>query len=227
MPDYQGPVLSREDAKAAGLKRYFLGERCVNGHLEQRATSTTRCLACVRDRQRTYMKTDTSRSRRAAWKAKNLDRVRAKNAEYRAANADDIKRKNAEYREANRERIRAYTREAYEADPEKFCRRSAAWREENPDQVRAIMRAVRARIKNAPGECSAEEFADILKRQRFRCAYCRVDLRKTGHHADHIVALSLGGTNHARNIQATCPTCNRRKGAKDYIEFAQQLGFLI
>ena len=37
------PLISRADAKARGLKRYFTGIPCKHGHVSERNTSTTGC----------------------------------------------------------------------------------------------------------------------------------------------------------------------------------------
>lgn len=52
----------------------------------------------------------------------------------------------------------------------------------------------------------------ILEDYDYRCALCRADLHSTGHHFDHIVAFSRGGTTTRNNLQPLCPKCNLRKG---------------
>ena len=42
--------LSRKDATALGLKRYYTGAPCTHGHLSPRQTSTYTCIACNRMR---------------------------------------------------------------------------------------------------------------------------------------------------------------------------------
>lgn len=44
------PIITRAQAKAAGLKRYFSGEPCVNGHVAERNVSDKHCMACNRAR---------------------------------------------------------------------------------------------------------------------------------------------------------------------------------
>lgn len=51
-------------------------------------------------------------------------------------------------------------------------------------------------------------------RQNGRCPICGNVLQPRHIHVDHIVPLSLGGTNRLSNLQATCDACNLRKGAK-------------
>lgn len=47
-------LISREEAKALGLKRYFTGNPCPKGHVSERFVSTFQCCACLKDRARTY-----------------------------------------------------------------------------------------------------------------------------------------------------------------------------
>ena len=47
--------------------------------------------------------------------------------------------------------------------------------------------------------------AEILAAQHHRCAACGGDLRALGHHIDHIVPFSRGGTSERHNLQALCP----------------------
>ncbi len=43
-------LLSREDARAQGLKLYRDGNPCVNGHVAERYTRSGRCAQCERER---------------------------------------------------------------------------------------------------------------------------------------------------------------------------------
>ena len=52
----------------------------------------------------------------------------------------------------------------------------------------------------------------ILKTHDFKCAECGADLRKSGHHIDHVIAFSKGGLTNEDNLQALCPRCNLTKG---------------
>lgn len=52
------------------------------------------------------------------------------------------------------------------------------------------------------------------------CAYCGKD---TGgnYQMEHIVPLSKGGPNTLSNICCVCPSCNRSKGSRDLLEWAE------
>ena len=152
---------------------------------------------------------DTAKAYAAAWYAKNKA---GKVAEYRAQNKAKLDHDAAAYREANREARRAQWIE---------------WSRANPDAVKTNSKNRRARERNAPGALSRDIEARLLTLQRYKCVNCRCDLRKTGHHLDHITPLALGGHNSDDNVQMLCPPCNMKKHAKDPIAWAQQQGRLL
>ncbi|AUR82917.1 hypothetical protein NVP1030O_01 [Vibrio phage 1.030.O._10N.222.55.F9] len=46
-------IISKEDAKASGLRFYFTGKKCKYGHISKRLVSTKNCHQCVIERSRT------------------------------------------------------------------------------------------------------------------------------------------------------------------------------
>lgn len=69
-------IISRKDAKAAGLKRYFTGKACPHGHVAERSVSGKTCIECGvasqqtpahREYQREYAKTPAQRKRRRTY----------------------------------------------------------------------------------------------------------------------------------------------------------------
>lgn len=91
----------------------------------------------------------------------------------------------------------------------------------------AIKSAIRrARKRNAKGSHTQAEIDELFKKQRGKCAGCRVSIAG-GYHRDHIVALAKGGTNDIGNIQLLCGPCNHDKNAKDPIVWAQENGRLL
>ena len=101
-----------------------------------------------------------------------------------------------------------------------------AWKKGNPAKVKVSQHRRRALKRAAEGSHTADELKALLERQRGKCVYCGVDIRK-GYHVDHITALARGGSNWISNIQLTCAKCNTSKGARDHFEFAQRLGKLL
>jgi 5-methylcytosine-specific restriction endonuclease McrA len=51
---------------------------------------------------------------------------------------------------------------------------------------------------------------EVWRRDQARCVDCGSRERLE---YDHIIAVSRGGSNTARNIELRCETCNRKKGA--------------
>ena len=52
-----------------------------------------------------------------------------------------------------------------------------------------------------------------------RCIYCGVTLNRTNFQVDHIYPVEHGGSNEESNLQATCGSCNARKGVQTDQEF--------
>ena len=114
----------------------------------------------------------------------------------------------------------------YEANRDKVFARVAEWNAANPDGQRTRARNYRAKLHAAEGSHTAAEIKALHKAQKGKCVYCRTSLGAS-YHADHIVALSKGGSNRIANIQLTCGPCNNRKRAADPIDFARRLGRLL
>jgi hypothetical protein len=70
-------IISRKDAKAKGLKHYFTGKPCKNGHIGLRRVSETGCSTCSYLNVKKWRKENREKSRAidASWRAKNKDRV--------------------------------------------------------------------------------------------------------------------------------------------------------
>ena len=73
----------------------------------------------------------------------------------------------------------------------------------------------RANEKEIINTLTTQEWEDILKKYKFRCAYCGKEFtlfdRET---KDHIIPISKGGDNTKENIVLACRSCNSKKGNK-------------
>jgi hypothetical protein len=93
---------AREQAKQNGLKHYFTGLACKNGHIDKRQTSDGTCMACSREKSEKWTKLNrdkylerkfVSNSKRRLqaqlftkhWKAKNPEKRNAIEANRRSA----------------------------------------------------------------------------------------------------------------------------------------------
>lgn len=86
--------------------------------------------------------------------------------------------------------------------------------------VRQRNAANRARRRKCIGSYNKRDLNAQMARQKHRCYWCGVKVKGNRYHADHVIPLSLGGTNWASNIVIACPHCNQVKGAKHPMEFA-------
>jgi 5-methylcytosine-specific restriction endonuclease McrA len=179
------------------------------------------------------------------WTAKNPDRVKASNAktyakhaethrersrEWYAKNTDKAREYNRSYVEENKEAVKARRCAWYEANRQHVIEKSARWADENRDQIRPAQRIRahrrRTQIANAGGSFTQEDIQILFKRQRGKCACCRESI-KDGYEIDHIEPVSKGGSSDPTNLQLLCMPCNRRKSARNPIEFMQSRGFLL
>ena len=195
---YDGPIVTSDEARAAGLKRYFTGEPCLRGHVFQRMVSNNRCVVCY------YLlrkpPNDRERETTRIWCAQK--------------------------RAANPEERRTYKRAYYQRNKAKIKAQTDATRKKHPDTGRCGVRNYRARKRQADGRHTAADVAAILKAQKGKCAYCRKKVGDK-FDVDHIRALSDGGTNDRSNLQITCPPCNRSKHNLDALVFARKIGLLL
>lgn len=68
---YSGPIVLIQEAERRGLKRYFTGKVCRNGHVAERYISTWRCIVCTTNRV-------------LDWQNRNPEKKRLKQKRYEA-----------------------------------------------------------------------------------------------------------------------------------------------
>lgn len=94
-------VITRAEAKAAGLTRYFTGASCARSHVAERSVTSKRCLLCMRETQHARRKLPHVKAQRRV--AENARRVRHR------SRLLELERQR---RLRNRESIRAQSRES-------------------------------------------------------------------------------------------------------------------
>ncbi len=105
--------ISREEATASGLARFFTGKPCRNGHIAERLVSNYDCLICLAER---------SRRRRA----EHPREKQAINRRYYAKNAAAVQAINAKWRSDNAERMCGIRREHYRENRPAYLARARA-----------------------------------------------------------------------------------------------------
>jgi 5-methylcytosine-specific restriction endonuclease McrA len=209
-----GPaIISRAQARAAGLDRYFTGQTCRRGHIAERRVSNCACIPC-------------EAARGLAWRAANPEKSAAIYAKHKAANRETIQKQRAAYRAANAEKLRADNAARRALDPEKNRASKLRYRLAYPEKRANLERNRRARLRAAEGFHTDEDIARIYEAQKGRCACCQSKISRRAP-VDHIHPLARGGSNWPKNLQILCKPCNSSKKDKDPLEFMQSLGLLL
>jgi hypothetical protein len=114
-------LISRADAKAAGLKHYFTGTPCKHGHVAQRHVPNWVCCECHKEDVKAYD--------RKYYQA-NAGAKREAQRKYRQANAETVRERKRKYRQANAEADRKYARKRYRSNTAAYIE-AAAQRKRN------------------------------------------------------------------------------------------------
>jgi 5-methylcytosine-specific restriction endonuclease McrA len=162
---------------------------------------------------------------------KYRDKYREWNSKYQKEHRqqcnDSVKRFKERYPERYRAMVEKYDksekgRESQRRRRDKYAKiirdRIRAWGRKNPDKIRAYglagTRKRRALILGAVGTFSEEEFNKLCAYHGERCLMCNMTYVKLC--ADHVIPLSMGGSNDIDNIQPLCKPCNSKKGTKQW-----------
>lgn len=138
-------TITRAEAKAQGLKRYFTGRACKRGHIAERQTDNGVCVDCRRENDRRHyaegMAADGQVNKRKY--ANNIAHYReygrqysASNSKYREYKANYIQ----QYRIDHAEEIAAYRKQYYEDHAAEYRDYSKQYRERNADKCREYNR---------------------------------------------------------------------------------------
>lgn len=117
-------VVTRAEAKAAGLKRYFTGLLCKHAHVSERVTMNGACVAC---RDQTL----------AAFCEVHKDRRNKSRAERHAQNPEHKRRQKRLLRLSKLNRERERDRLVGLKFRGKILERALQWQRDNPEKVRA------------------------------------------------------------------------------------------
>ena len=218
-------LISRADAKALGLKRYFTGEPCCKGHIAERRVSDHGCVACGREKARDPELRNKRREYMRQHQAclRNADRDKSR-AALRASYARHREKRVAEkrvQRAADPEPTRQALRRSYAKLKEKRSEGARQYRKKNPELIAALKRGYKAKKRGAEGYHTAADILRLFGEQNGTCAACPGEIAN-GYHVDHVEPLSAGGSNWPDNLQLLCPTCNLSKGAKPMAEWLAQ-----
>lgn len=193
-------IISRKEALVKGLKFYFTGKPCVNGHLCGRWVSTRNCPACTRINNR-------------KWAARHPDLIRAKNARCYHADREHNRRRVEEWAEQNKDHFQKRRKDYREKNRDSRNAKAREWGRANLDKGRARQAKRKAlKLQATPVWADLEAIAEIYAEA------VRVS-RETGTewHVDHIVPLqgkNVCGLHVPWNLRVIPATENIAKGNK-------------
>lgn len=243
-------IISRSDAKAKGLARYFTGKPCKHGHVAFRRTINGVCCVCLLAIEKRHRESHRE-AFRAKWRKATLgarkrdpEKVRLKANNWSRANRTKEAERQRRWRHENPEKYHASEKRRRDASPEKIrlknkryktanadrlapiaIVRMKQWRGKNPERARIIGRKARqhwrARLLASPGSYTQQQVQSLLETQKWLCATPRCATSlRDKKELDHIIALARGGSNDIANLQWLCPRCNRKKNDKSPEEWA-------
>jgi 5-methylcytosine-specific restriction endonuclease McrA len=147
-------VVTRAEAKAAGLKRYFMGsdKPCRYSHISERTTVDGGCIQCARVSSMTENERDRKRAYSLKYDQQHRAEINAKTAERyqqkKATDPEGLRAKWRAYKADNKEKAAAWTKRWSEnnaealkakrvANREALLKAAAEWARKNPEKVAA------------------------------------------------------------------------------------------
>lgn len=162
----------------------------------------------------------------AAYRERNRERIALVAKEYKKKKSDQVKKKQKEWRDANKDKIREKSAAYKQKNKERIKALKDSWRSRNKNVEKIHNQNRRSRIKANGGKLSRDIVDRLLALQKGRCACCGLVLGDK-YHLDHIMPLSLGGSNTDSNVQILRAECNLKKRAKHPIDYMQSIGLLL
>lgn len=133
---YDGPIVTKAEAKALSLKRYFTGKPCNKGHIAERYT-TRGCVVC-------------SENQRIVWRNENLERSKELQAKWYRENKDYHLMYGYEWTKNNKEKRWVHIKRWREKNPGKVLQHRMQHYERKKDDLKF---RVSARIHRGIHDC--------------------------------------------------------------------------
>ncbi|SAL03149.1 hypothetical protein AWB77_06720 [Caballeronia fortuita] len=196
-------ILTRDEAKALGLQRYFTGRPCKHGHIAWRAVSNHTCWGCISiaKRDEYAANPDKSKQRRARYYSKNRE---AEIASMRA------------YNEKNKESAAAKSKIRYTENRDTKRAKAREWAKLNPGKRRAQHIERKARKKSATPPWYGEWDIFVMQEAGDLCVR-RGEVTGREWHIDHMIPLrarNASGLHCASNVQVIPAALNMAKKNK-------------
>lgn len=192
------PLLTRAEAKLAGLKRYFTGDPCSRGHIAERQVSNKTCVDCGRLKKKSLTTLIKDAERKRAWHLLHRARQLEKKRVYYLENRDRLNALAVAYRVERKEEQANRRRAHYEANKPRYVA-----------QVRARQLALKRAMPSWANEKAIERIyaeAALMK-----------ELTGIDYHVDHYYPLAgetVCGLHVENNLQILTATENMAKKNK-------------
>ena len=189
-------IVTRKQAKALGLRKYFSGTICKHGHLSARKTSNGECLECVRSYN------NNRKEKYKNWCSENKASIKKYNKKYYNKNRSKILSKIKNTRKRVLRTIRS---------PEIIKEQKRQWNIKNKGWKNFLTRKRQAQISRA-----TPKWADVEAIKNIYILTETININ-TGikHHVDHIIPLQgklVCGLHIPENLQIISEIENLRKG---------------
>lgn len=184
-------IISRKDAQAAGLKRYFTGEECSNGHVSDRRVGNGECYACAKLRLN-------------KWREDNPDKKAAHRKKHKELNREKENLQHRLWLNADPDRKEKYRLQKNQA--------TLNWQKLNPAKKREQIAEYRAqKDQRMPSWLNQGHMLEIESVYSYCKALNSIGLK---YHVDHVVPLrgkNVSGLHAPWNLQVIPALENIRK----------------
>ena len=156
------------------------------------------------------------------WASKNKEKRKKISTTYRLKNLEKCKQAVINSQKLNPETKKKWV----DSNKEKIRKYKRDWYARNPEKNKTIKALNKAKRRGASGKYTHKQILELLYSQKYKCVVCKCNI-KNQFQRDHIIPIALNGHNDISNIQLLCPMCNRKKSAKNPVDFMQENGYLL
>jgi len=160
------------------------------------------------------------------YRRKNIAKIKKHNSEYYQANKEHVMETCKKWSLGHPEKVKASRKKYKTINKEMLKELNHKYHIEHPTMVAKFNAMKQARRYNATGNFTEKDYLQKLEDSGHRCYYCGRDLRELPtiqNHHDHVIPLSIGGTNTIDNIVPCCGSCNASKSNRTPEEYAEYL----
>jgi 5-methylcytosine-specific restriction endonuclease McrA len=118
------------------------------------------------------------------------------------------------WKHRNPEKVAEQSHKWYAANAERKYETHKAWVDNNRPKISEYNRNSKARRRGGNGEITAQEWQALKEFYDYTCLCCRQQEPEITLTLDHVLPLSLGGSNTMDNAQPLCGSCNSTKHNK-------------